>query len=402
MNNVAVIGGGASGLVAAISAAQNGARVTIYESGARVGRKILSTGNGRCNMTNTNASAAHYHGGDDGFVCGAQEKFWVKDTLGFFLSIGVLTRTEQDGRVYSYSDRASSVLDALRLKIDALGVRVVTNYEVKSVKRKNDRFLIIPYRGESETADAVIVATGGRAAPDLGSKGGGYDILKGLGHTVTDTRPSLVQIKTETETVKKLKGIKITAEASIDGAKEYGEILFTDYGLSGIAIFSLTAYLDKQRTVSLDLMREKSGEELTAMLKERARIMAQVPLESYFTGMLDKRVGQALLKSALVSPLSRLGSTLTDAETKRIADVMKKWEFKIEGTMSWNNAQTTKGGAVTSEFDRDTMESKIVSGLYASGEVLDIDGDCGGYNLQWAWSSGYIAGMSAALRKEIK
>ncbi len=402
MNNVAVIGGGASGLVAAISAAQNGARVTIYESGARVGRKILSTGNGRCNMTNTNASAAYYHGGDAGFVRGAAEKFWVKDTLGFFLSLGVLTKTEQDGRVYPYSDRASSVLDALRLKIDALGVRVVTNYEVKSVKRKNNRFLIIPYRGESETADAVIVATGGRAAPDLGSKGGGYDILKGLGHTVTDTRPSLVQIKTETETVKKLKGIKITAEASIDGAKEYGEILFTDYGLSGIAIFSLTAYLDKQKTVSLDLMHEKSGEELTAMLKERARIMAQVPLESYFTGMLDKRVGQALLKSALVSPLSRLSSTLTDAETKRIADVMKKWEFKIEGTMSWNNAQTTKGGAVTSEFDRDTMESKIVSGLYASGEVFDVDGDCGGYNLQWAWSSGYIAGMSAALRKEIK
>ena len=173
MNSVAVIGGGASGLAAAISAAQCGARVTVYESGARVGRKILSTGNGRCNLTNINASAVHYHGGDAEFVRGAQEKFWVEDTLGFFLSLGVLTKTEPDGRVYPYSDRASSVLDALRLKIDALGVRVVTNYEVKSVKRKNNRFLIIPYRGENETADAVIVATGGRAAPDLGSKGGG-------------------------------------------------------------------------------------------------------------------------------------------------------------------------------------------------------------------------------------
>ncbi len=402
MNNVAVIGGGASGLAAAISAASKGARVTIYESGARVGKKILSTGNGRCNMTNMNASAEHYHGADVGFVRGAQEKFWVEDTLGFFLSLGVLTKTEPDGRVYPYSDRASSVLDALRLKLDALGVRVVTNYEVKSVKHKNNRFIIIPYRGESETADAVIVATGGRAAPDLGSKGGGYDILKGLGHTVTDTRPSLVQMKTEPDTVRKLKGIKITAEASIDGASEYGEILFTDYGLSGIAIFSLTAYLDKQKTVSLDVMSGTGREELTAMLTERAHLMADVPLESYFTGMLDKRVGQALLKTAGITPLSRPSRTLTKAETERLAAVMKKWEFKIEGTMSWNNAQTTKGGAVTSEFDKNTMESKIVSGLYASGEVLDIDGDCGGYNLQWAWSSGYIAGMNAALRKENK
>ncbi len=402
MNNVAVIGGGASGLVAAISAASKGARVTIYESGARVGKKILSTGNGRCNMTNMNASAEHYHGADVGFVRGAREKFWVGDTLGFFLSLGVMTKTEPDGRVYPYSDKASSVLDALRLKLDALGVRTVTSYEVKSVKRKNNRFIIIPYRGESETADAVIVATGGRAAPDLGSKGGGYDILKGFGHTITDTRPSLVQIKTETETVKKLKGIKITAEASIDGASEYGEILFTDYGLSGIAIFSLTAYLGKQKTVSLDVMSGTSREELTAMLTERARLMSDVPLESYFTGMLDKRVGQALLKTAGITPLSRPSRTITKAETERLAAVMKKWEFKIEGTMSWNNAQTTKGGALTSEFDKNTMESKIVSGLYASGEVLDIDGDCGGYNLQWAWSSGYIAGMNAALRKENK
>ncbi len=400
MNSIAVIGGGASGLAAAISAASMGAHVTVYESGARVGRKILATGNGRCNMTNRNASAEHYHGADVDFVRGAQEKFWVEDTLGFFLSLGVITKTEQDGRVYPYSDRASSVLDALRLKLDTLGVRVVTNYEVKSVKRKNNRFLIVPYRGESETADAVIVATGGRAAPNLGSKGGGYDILKGLGHTVTDTRPSLVQLKTETETVKKLKGIRITAEASIDGASEYGEILFTDYGLSGIAIFSLTAYLDKQKTVSLDIMSGTDKEELISMLTKRAQLMSDVPLESYFTGMLDKRVGQALLKSAGITPLSRPSRTLTETEITRLAEVMKKWEFKIEGTMSWNNAQTTKGGAVTREFDKDTMESKIVKGLYAAGEVLDIDGDCGGYNLQWAWSSGCLAGRNAALREE--
>lgn len=402
MNNVAVIGGGASGLLAAISAAQCGAYVTVYESGARVGRKILATGNGRCNMTNMNASAHRYHGTDVSFVRGAEENFWVEETLGFFLSLGVMTKTEQDGRVYPYSDQASSVLDALRLKLDALGVRVVTNYEVKSVKRKNNRFTIIPYKGESETADAVIVATGGRAAPDLGSKGGGYDILKGLGHTVTNTGPSLVQLKTETETVKKLKGIKITATASIDGAREKGEILFTDYGLSGIAIFSLTAYLDKQKTVSLDVMDCMDKTELIKVLTERTNLMADVPLESYFTGMLNKRVGQALLKLAGIIPLSRPSNTLTETEIKRLADVMKNWEFKIEGTMSWNNAQTTKGGALTREFNAATMESKIVSGLYASGEVLDIDGDCGGYNLQWAWSSGYIAGKYAAMRKERK
>lgn len=396
MKKVAVIGGGASGLVAAISAMEHGAEVTVYESGERVGRKILATGNGRCNMTNINADTEHYHGKDAGFIMGAKKRFWVEETLGFFSSLGVLTKTETEGRVYPYSDQASAVLDVLRFRLDALGARIVCSFDVKSVTKKDRRFCIAAYDGRVEEADSVIVATGGKAAPNLGSKGAGYDILKGFGHTISELRPSLVQIKTNQDTVRKLKGIKVDAKAAIDGHSETGEILFTDYGLSGIAIFSLTAYLTNQKTITLDLMSMYTEEQLYEILCMRIAHTPDIALENFLVGMINKRVGQVILKQADIVPLSRKAVTLSESEIRRLCSVLTQWEFNIEGTMSWNNAQVTKGGALTSEFDSATMQSKKEAGLYAAGEVLDIDGDCGGYNLQWAWSSGYLAGKSAA------
>lgn len=395
-NNVAVIGGGAAGITAAISAAMRGAYVTVYESGERVGRKILATGNGRCNMTNIYADTEHYHGADAEFIAGAKARFWVKETLDFFSELGVLSKTETEGRVYPYSDQASAVLDVLRFKMDALGVNVVCSFEVKSVQNKNGRFSITSYDGRRASADKVIVATGGKAAPDLGSKGAGYEILKSFGHTISDLRPSLVQIKTEADIVRKLKGIRLNAAASIDGHSEQGEILFTDYGLSGIAVFSTTAYLENQKTIALDLMTQYTEKQLYDMVCRRVAQNPDITLENFLVGMLNKRVAQVILKQIGVAPLSRKAVTLSGDEIKRLCSVIKRWEFKIEGTMSWNNAQVTKGGALTCEFDNAAMQSKKQRGLYAAGEILDIDGDCGGYNLQWAWSSGYLAGKSAA------
>lgn len=395
-NRIAVIGGGASGLTAAIFAAQNGKNnVTIYESGARAGRKILATGNGRCNMTNINADVENYHGENPKFILGAKNKFWVDKTLDFFSELGIVAKTEDGGKVYPYSDQASAVLDVLRFRLDALGVNIVNSFDTESVRKTNSGFLIKSYDGRSGRADKVIIATGGKAAPDLGSKGMGYDILKSFGHRITSLLPSLVQIKTETDVVKKLKGIKLNADVRLGKKHEYGEVLFTEYGLSGPAVFSLSSSLNNQKIISLDIMNEYSEEQLFSMISKRAYSNPKLTLENFFVGMLNKRVGQALLKFAGIEPLSRISASLSEKEIRCVCSVIKKWDFKITGTMSWNNAQVTRGGAATEGFDPETMESKLVKGLYASGEVLDIDGDCGGYNLQWAWSSGYLAGNSA-------
>lgn len=394
-DKIAVIGGGASGLTASIFAAEAGGDVTVYESGARVGRKILATGNGRCNMTNINADIESYHGHDTKFILGAKNRFWVSETIEFFERLGVVTKTEEDGKVYPYSDQASAVLDVLRFKAEETGVRIVTGFEAETVEKLGRGFKITSYDGRSVNADKVILASGGKAAPDLGSKGTGYEILKSFGHKISELKPSLVQIKTETDVVKKLKGIKLKANVSLGGHTKYDEVLFTEYGLSGPAIFSLSSYLDGQKAVSLDIMPEYTRGQLYDMLLARTALHPKLPLESFFVGMLNRRAGQALLKLAGAEPLSRYAVTLSEKEIERVCDTIKQWSFNITGTMSWNNAQVTRGGALTCEFDPNTMQSRLVKGLYAVGEVLDIDGDCGGYNLQWAWSSGALAGMSA-------
>ncbi len=393
-NAVAIVGGGAAGLTAAIFAAQNGREVTVYESGERIGRKILATGNGRCNMTNINADINNYHGNNTKFLLGAINKFWVEETIAFFENLGILTKTEERGKVYPYSDQASAVLDVLRFRLEELNVRIVTGFEVESVKKNGNRFELVSYNGKTSYAEKVIIAAGGRAAPNLGSKGKGYELLKCFGHKITDLKPSLVQLKTDTDVVKKLKGIKLNAIVSIGSQSEYGEVLFTDYGLSGPAVFSLTSRMKNDKKLSLDIMYNYTLHQIRDIINARICNNPKMRLENFFVGMLNKKLGQALLKSIGIEPLSRYVVTLNEHEISMLCETLKKWEFNIKGTMSWNNAQVTKGGAVTDEFSPSTMESRLVKGLYAAGEVLDIDGDCGGYNLQWAWSSGYLAGSS--------
>lgn len=395
--DIAIIGGGASGLMAAVAAKNEDTNVTVFERTKRVGKKILATGNGRCNMTNTGAGLKNYHGKDPSFVNGAIKRFWVNETLELFSELGILWKEEERGKVYPYSDTASAVLDVLRRRVERTGTEVRCDLDVRSIEKKNGKFIVRTYSGTEDKFDKVIIAAGGKAAPDLGSNGSGYELLKSFGHKITALRPSLVQIKTDTDIVKKLKGIKIDANVTIGRNSSRGELLFTDYGLSGPPIFELTSRLDGDKTLEIDMMPDHTSDDVLNIIYERMAYLYDVPLEEFFTGMLNKRVGQALLKSVGVAPLSRESSSLTEAEAKKIVSAIKGWRFNITGTMSWNNAQVTKGGAETAGFDSATMESKLIKGLYACGEVLDIDGDCGGYNLQWAWSSGYIAGKNAAM-----
>ena len=397
---IAVIGGGASGIVAAISAARNGAKVTIYERCERIGRKILATGNGRCNYTNINAGVLNYHGKNPHFIEDTINSFWVGETRDFFAELGMLTKVEDNGKAYPYSLQASAVLDVLRYELERVDVKIVTEFEVKEIAKKSSSFIIKSYDGKTETADKVIVSAGGKASPSLGSNGSGYKLAEDFGHKVTKLYPSLVQIKTETNIIKALKGIKLDANVTISCGnkkeKSFGEVLFTDYGLSGPAIFNISRICaeDGNKQISLDILPEISHSDLYEILRERRT--SKRSLETFFVGMVNKKVGMAIMKYAQVLPYSRTSDTITDKELKRLVDALKNFKLEVTGTMSWNNAQVTAGGVVTDDINPSTFESKLVKGVYFTGEILDIDGDCGGYNLQWAWSSGYIAGKNAS------
>lgn len=406
MKEIAIIGGGAAGIFAAIHAAKNGAFVTVYDKNDRVGKKILATGNGRCNLTNIYADIDNYFGEDKDLISEIIDQYWVPDTLEYFESIGLLYKVEDEGKVYPYSNSATSVLDVLRFQLEKLNVKIVFDFEVKEVKKTGNIFTLISYKSEKAEADKIIVTTGGKASPASGSNGSGYPILEGFGHSVTRLFPSLVQIKLKPCGLTKLNGIKIDGNITAilkDGKsiKKSGEILFTDYGISGPAAFAISRIAGERAECRfiIDLMPEYSADDLIGILKKQRDIMRTV--EELFVGILNKRIGQVIIKTVIDIKMNEDVKKLTDSDIKDIVMAVKSYEVISCGTMSWNNAQVTAGGVRLSEFDPKTLESKFCSGVYAAGEVLDIDGDCGGFNLQWAWSSGYVAGVSAARKGEL-
>jgi len=401
MRVVAVIGGGAAGVIAALEAASRGAAVSVFERQARIGRKLAVTGNGRCNLTNLNASPAHYHGAEAGFVVPALERFGPEATLARFRELGLLTVSQGDGRVYPLSDSALSVVDVLRYAMDATGVRLLSGCEVSAVTPEKGGYRLTWPEGEFH-ADRVIVACGGAAGERFGGSSLGYRLLESLGHRCTKLRCGLVQLRSSNRFCRSLKGIRADAQVSVYSdeallARSEGEVQFTDYGLSGPAIFEISsAALSKpDAVVSLDLLREISEEELCSLLLRRARTTPQLRLEDALIGTVQNRIGRVLVSAAGLSPSAPI-TDLSKAAARRLARESKAFSFPVTGDMGMDNAQVTVGGIVTGEFDPVTMESRLHPGLYACGEVLDVDGDCGGYNLQWAWSSGRAAGAAAA------
>lgn len=385
-NKVAVIGGGASGLVAAINAARNGAYTVVLEKNDRVGKKILATGNGRCNYTNINAKAEDYN---SDFVSFALKEFPPRKIIEFFEEIGVLAKIEDEGRVYPMSCQASAVLDVLRAEAIRLGVYIKTEFCVKSVERKNGGFTVISGNGESVSADKVIFATGGFASPKSGSDGSGAKILKKLGHTLTELKPSLCPLLTK----KGIHGVRQYGRVTLNGTySQVGEIQFNKDNISGIPVFNIAKYATVGDCISVDFMPEYSQEHVVDILSKRP----VQTMETFLVGLLNKNLSYALLKDAGISPLSIMSDTLTDSQLCKIAKLLKGWDFDISGLVSWDNCQVTKGGITLAEINAGTMESRIVKGLYIVGELCDVDSECGGFNLQWAWASGLLAGREAA------
>lgn len=392
-SDVLVIGGGASGLAAAIEAARHGASVTVIEKLERVGKKILVTGNGRCNLLNVHASPADFNA--PGFAEKVLDVYGVQSNMDFFRSMGLLTVTDSAGRVYPRSLAASSVLDVLRLECGRLGVQFVCAMPVSELRRKGSFYTVGGLQARS-----AVVACGGKAAPAQGSDGSGYALLQAFGHRITPLRPALVQIRTETGFVKSLKGLRTAAALTLrekNGSlhRAEGELLFTDYGLSGIAAMELSRFAKEGSAIGIDFVPELCPKDLFDYLRvSRSRDGAR-PLEHYLAGLLHSRIGQALLKSALDVRLSAPCKTLTDKQLHILAAAIKQKTIAVLGTKGFPDAQVTAGGAELSQFT-DTLESRLSPGLFAAGEILDIDGRCGGFNLTFAWSSGRLAGASAA------
>jgi len=400
---IAVIGGGASGLMAAITAKKSGKEVIILERKDRILKKVLITGNGRCNITNVNANISNYFGKNISSVENILNRFTPQDTMDFFNELGIVCNEENRGKVYPLSGQASSVVDALRFEAEKLGIKIETEFYVRKIEKDGFKFRIYSEDKKKIEAGRVILAAGGQSYPELGSNGSGFELAKELGHSVTKLSPSIVQLKTEKNQVKGLQGIKTDVAVTAYGDNKKictydGELLFTDYGISGNVVFNISFVMPLYKNVEfeIDFMEKFDYNELYEILKERKRILSHLTMENYFNGMINKKLGQFLSKVSGIEKLSKPVKDLNDSDIRKLCTVLKKYRVKILETTGFKNAQVTAGGVLLDEVNIETLESKIVKGLYFSGEVLDVYGECGGFNLQWAWASGYIAGENAA------
>lgn len=415
MNNTAIIGGGAAGLAAAIFIKTNNPNinVTVFERMERVGKKLLATGNGRCNLSNINCKNTvsidkktvleHYFGGDRAFATGAISRFDNNALAVFLLSLGMPVVYEGD-KMFPYSLNAATVLDVLRLKCEQMGVGFRLSCPVSRIDKKGGEFII-----NGERFDSVIVAAGGKAQPKLGSDGSGYALLQSFGHRLSATMPSITQIKTDTTLVRQLKGLKsnVTLKIYANGKfmrEQYGQLLFTDYGISGPPAFMLSRiasqYGDKC-SVKIDFIPDYNFDGVLSMISNIVKepFCNDLTLENLLTPIINKRIGQVIIKSCGYK-LNTPAKMLKRSDLQRIAGAVKAFTLNVTGVQGYNVAQVTAGGIITADFDSDTMQSKLQSGLYAVGEVLDVDGDCGGYNLQWAFSSAYAAANDILRRKQ--
>ena len=400
---IAVIGGGASGMMAAITARKSGKEVVILERKDRILKKVLITGNGRCNITNVNADISNYFGKNVSSVENILNSFNPQDTMDFFNGLGIVCNEENRGKVYPLSGQASSVVDALRFEAERLGIKIETEFYVRKIEKDGFKFKIYSEDRKKIEAGRVILAAGGQSYPELGSNGSGFELAKELGHSVTRLSPSIVQLKTEKNQVKGLQGIKTDVAVTAYGDNKKictydGELLFTDYGISGNVVFNISFVMPLYKNVEfeIDFMEKFDYNELYEMLKERKKMMSHLTMENYFNGMINKKLGQFLSKVSGIEKLSKSVKDLNDSEIRKLCTVLKKYRVKILETTGFKNAQVTAGGVSLDEVNSETLESKIVKGLYFSGEVLDVYGECGGFNLQWAWASGYIAGKNSA------
>jgi len=400
---IGIIGAGAAGLSAAISAASAGADVTVLEKNPRAGRKLAATGNGRCNLTNLFAAAEKYVSSSPAELQKALDSLSPEGVRRFFASLGLPTRAEEEGRVYPCCGLAGAVVDVLRLAAAERGVVLRTDSSVKSVRPAKRGFSLLLENGDDLRFGKLVVAAGSGASAKNGGSEDGFKLLASLGHTILPISPALTPLCTETELIRPLKGIRADCGLSAYCGDsllrfERGEALFTEYGLSGIAAMQLSTLIARTAapvTVSMDFFPDTTASDLLENLKTRRADFPNRVLPEWTAGLLHRRIAEALFKRSGL-PLLGLSGDLSDGDLSSLASCMKAFSLRCTGVKPFEYAQATAGGACLREFDPKTMESLLIPGLYAAGEVLDAAGDCGGYNLHWAWVTGITAGRASA------
>ncbi len=408
--DVIIIGAGASGLMAAIAAARGGSSVLMLERKEKAGKKILATGNGKCNFTNLEQNPECYRSNDSAFAMKVLSCFDVQKTLLFFEELGIYPK-ERDGYYYPNSEQAASILQVLQMECERLGVRI--RYNEKAVKiRKPDYTVVTEAPDHSQYtyhSDKLILAAGGCASPQLGSDGSGYQLAKELGHTILQPLPALVQLKSPNKNCKTVSGVRTAAKvtAMADGktlSEETGEVIFTDYGISGIPVLQVSRFIAKaladgrKTCLKLDFLKEIPQVDILPLLKKRIKHNPKLTYEEMLVGLLNHKLNYILIKEAGSDPTTPV-NRVTDQELESFVHQIKGFELSINATNSFENAQVCAGGVSTAQIDPISMESLLHKGLYFTGELIDVDGTCGGYNLQWAWSSGYLAGTAASMKK---
>lgn len=405
---IAVIGGGASGLMAAITAAEAGAEVIIYEH-LKPGKKILSTGNGKCNLTNLDFNITNYNTGNPQRLEGYFRRFGVEDTLKFFKRIGLMLR-EKNGYVYPYSEQATVVLQVFINRINQLGIETCTGHVchvgVANNSKPGKRVWLSTEEDKKYYFDSIIIACGSKAAPKTGSDGSGYVLSKELGHKLKPVLPSLVQIRCKDTFCKELAGIRTQVCIHIlDGETEItceeGELQLTDYGISGIPVFQLSGlvnrYLYEKKntglTAVIDFLPDMSYDKLEQFINKRIKVSPNMSVNELFCGTLNQKLCKVILKRAGIKEDAK-ANRLSSQKLSEALRLFKEFPFGIKESNGFEQAQVCCGGVDLNEVT-DHLESLNAPNIYFAGEILDVDGRCGGYNLQWAWTSGYIAGKSA-------
>lgn len=407
--DVAIVGAGASGIMAAITAKRNGASVILLEKNQSIGRKILSTGNGRCNITNKFTKAENYHGSSQNFIANILASFDQNKTISFFEKLSLVLKEEDNGRMFPKTNQAKTVVELLSHEIEALGIVLKTGKSVKMIKKKND-FGITLEDGSQIFAKKLILSSGGKASHQLGSSGDGYYFAKSLGILVKDIYAALVPLETKESWVKDLQGLKVEAKVSFYVRNQLisertGDVMFTHYGLSGPAVMSQTGFIadkvkDGSVSVRMDFEFEKTVKELDSEIASIFNTFGQKTAKNALIGMVPLNLICVIMRELNIDE-KRKAAEISKLQRAQIVDCLKSMTLHVSSLRPLKEAQVTRGGISESEIIADTLECKKHKGLYFAGEVLDVDGDSGGFNLQWAWSSGYVAGINASKSAKI-